>query len=299
MSRAKPPAASAVTPGGKKEGAPGPKATRSGKRANAGVGSALDFSHDLGRIVVGQVLYQTGFDKLQFRTADLLAEIMFRYLELLATSTKGNAENAGRTEANLEDVNDVFYDLGVKMDDLREFCKLWLVEKSTKERGADKDGEPPDKSVPAGNDADDGERDGLGPKDAEGAGGSAAGAEQGEADASGAQSSRFVVAAPATVTGQFLRLPPGPFPVGKYFWMIACLLVLTVKQIPRFSRALSLQLRTASRRQAEKGNDCRRMRRIGCRRFPGETTAGMLLRRRCPPQSTRVPCRGRRTRIRA
>lgn len=172
--------------------------------SNLGLGGPLDFAHDLGRMVIGQLLFQTGFDRLQLRTADVLADVLFRYLELLGGAAKGYAGHAGRTDANLEDVVEVLGDLGVAADDLREFCRLWVVAKA--EEGEEDEKKDMD-------DAMDGTADDNGGVGGPGDVGGVGGRPSADAASGPRPPDGMVVPTPLGVAGQFLRLPPGPFPI--------------------------------------------------------------------------------------
>lgn len=197
---------------------------RANKRTNLGVGDQDDFAFDQLRIVLGQVLMLAGFERTQLRTADVLGEIMYRYLQLLATNAKSFAENAGRTDTNLEDVGQVLFEMGVKAEDLHQFAKLWLKERQvvreTRAAETTRD-ETGDGGSPAGQERAEEDEMNRG-KDIKGKGKpredgteSMDGVEGGDATGEGAGEEELVPLTAGNALGEFMRLPPGPFPISE------------------------------------------------------------------------------------
>lgn len=177
------------------------------RKPNVGVNSPTDFAHSLLRLVASQQLLQAGADRVQARAADVLTELLARYLELLARNAKDVAETGGRTEANLADVGLVFAELGVRAEDLGEFCRLWLAEaEPPRDREEKKEKEKPKPADP-GADKEPGEEGAPPNEDADAKDANAPDAPAGPSDPD------VVQATQGNVLGKFVRLPPGPFPV--------------------------------------------------------------------------------------
>jgi hypothetical protein len=155
---------------------------------------------------MAQLLMLAGFERLQMRTADVLVEVMVRYLELLATTCKASAEHAGRTDANFEDAFEALDGLGVRAEDLREFARYWTAAGKGRHRNDGGDqvnvSDPKGKGKPMDNDGEQAdEADGD------------AGGDRGEAPDENGQVEDFRPATQGSLLGEFLRLPPGPFPI--------------------------------------------------------------------------------------
>ncbi|KAJ3284655.1 transcription initiation factor TFIID subunit 3, partial [Borealophlyctis nickersoniae] len=83
------------------------------------------FASGLSRIAVAQLLCHVGFDTAQGSACNVLADLMSRYLELLAMRAKDYAEIQGRTASNLDDVARCLEEEDVDVEVLKEFGKKW------------------------------------------------------------------------------------------------------------------------------------------------------------------------------
>ena len=65
---------------------------------------AEQYSREIAKVAVAQIAEATGFQAAQGSAVEVLGDLLLRYLSQLGTAAHSNAEQAGRTEVNLNDV---------------------------------------------------------------------------------------------------------------------------------------------------------------------------------------------------
>ncbi|CAI2175066.1 6094_t:CDS:2 [Funneliformis geosporum] len=81
------------------------------------------FCAEIIRRATHQTLASAGFEKSSRISGDVLADVLKEYLMFLGKSAQEAATNAGRTKVNTADVLVAFEDLGINLEELREWSK--------------------------------------------------------------------------------------------------------------------------------------------------------------------------------
>ena len=81
------------------------------------------FCAEIIRRATHQTLASAGFEKSSRIGGDVLADVFKEYLMFLGKSAQEAATNAGRTKVNTTDILVAFEDLGINLEELREWAK--------------------------------------------------------------------------------------------------------------------------------------------------------------------------------
>ncbi|CAG8652368.1 4952_t:CDS:10, partial [Funneliformis mosseae] len=81
------------------------------------------YKNRFGKRATHQTLASAGFEKSSRISGDVLADVLKEYLMFLGKSAQEAATNAGRTKVNTTDVLVAFEDLGINLEELREWSK--------------------------------------------------------------------------------------------------------------------------------------------------------------------------------
>jgi transcription initiation factor TFIID subunit 8 len=82
---------------------------------------ADDYSRALSRVVAGELAEFTGFDAIQESSAEILSELLLKYISELCSSSHMYGELASRTDINILDVTLALDDMGTSIHDLRTY----------------------------------------------------------------------------------------------------------------------------------------------------------------------------------
>jgi histone H3/H4 len=81
------------------------------------------FCAEIIRRATHQTLAAAGFEKSSRISGDVLADVFKEYLMFLGKSAQEAATNAGRTKVNTTDILITFEDLGINLEELKEWTK--------------------------------------------------------------------------------------------------------------------------------------------------------------------------------
>jgi hypothetical protein len=87
--------------------------------------SLTEYSRNLLKVSITQILQIIGFESAQLSAIDILVEILERYVLLLSTTAHDFSEVANRTEPTLDDLARAFNKHRINIADLEEFIK-WV-----------------------------------------------------------------------------------------------------------------------------------------------------------------------------
>jgi len=87
--------------------------------------SLTEYSRNLIKVSITQILQIIGFESAQLSAVDILVEILERYVVLLSTTAHDFSEVANRTEPTLDDLARAFNKHRICVSDLEEFIK-WV-----------------------------------------------------------------------------------------------------------------------------------------------------------------------------
>ena len=65
---------------------------------------AEEYSRHLARVVVAQTAESTGFEAVQTSALEVLADLLLCYISQLGSASSGYAQQAGRTDTNVNDL---------------------------------------------------------------------------------------------------------------------------------------------------------------------------------------------------
>ncbi|KXS11350.1 hypothetical protein M427DRAFT_35890 [Gonapodya prolifera JEL478] len=85
------------------------------------------FAHSIARVFVSQVLAQAGFERTSLAAIDALADIGLQFLSLVGRRARNWAEHSGRSRCNLTDAAKALDEVGVAAEDLAAFARDWLA----------------------------------------------------------------------------------------------------------------------------------------------------------------------------
>lgn len=88
--------------------------------------ASLQLSQHFFRLVVAHLLHQAGFENVVDSAHFGLADILARYIDLLATKASQLAQHQGRTVTNFDDIATAFDTLDIDVEELTQFCESAL-----------------------------------------------------------------------------------------------------------------------------------------------------------------------------
>eukprot|EP00891_Asterochloris_glomerata_P002166 jgi/Astpho2/2166/fgenesh1_pg.00040_%23_22_t len=83
---------------------------------------AEEYSRHLARVVVAQTAESTGFEAVQTSALEVLADLLLCYISQLGSASSGYAQQAGRTDTNVNDLLLACEDMGISLDDLKQYA---------------------------------------------------------------------------------------------------------------------------------------------------------------------------------
>jgi len=90
-----------------------------------------EFPLKISKYCIAKLLFQAGFEKVNKSSCEVLCDILFNYIERLGSDIKSKAEHQGRTKVNIDDITLYFDEVGIKQQDLNDFCKIWINSKNS------------------------------------------------------------------------------------------------------------------------------------------------------------------------
>ncbi|ORY26090.1 hypothetical protein LY90DRAFT_674657 [Neocallimastix californiae] len=90
-----------------------------------------EFPLNISKYCIAKLLFQAGFEKVNKSSCEVLCDILFNYIQRLGNDIKLKAEHQGRTKVNIDDITLYFDEVGIKQQDLNEFCKVWIHSKNS------------------------------------------------------------------------------------------------------------------------------------------------------------------------
>lgn len=79
------------------------------------------YARQIARVAAGQLAEISGFESVQESAVDILGDLLLRYMDEVASGACGYAELAGRSDANVHDVLMSLDNLGVMVEELRDY----------------------------------------------------------------------------------------------------------------------------------------------------------------------------------
>jgi len=89
-----------------------------------------EFPLNISKYCIAKLLFQAGFEKVNKSSCEVLCDILFNYIQRLGNEIKLKAEHQGRTKVNIDDITLYFDEVGIKQQDLNDFCKVWINSKT-------------------------------------------------------------------------------------------------------------------------------------------------------------------------
>jgi len=90
-----------------------------------------EFPLNISKYCIAKLLFQAGFEKVNKSSCEVLCDILFNYIQRLGSDIKSKAEHQGRTKVNIDDITLYFDEVGIKQQDLNDFCKIWIHSKNS------------------------------------------------------------------------------------------------------------------------------------------------------------------------
>ena len=83
--------------------------------------AADDFSRAIARCAAGQLAELAGYESVQDSAAEVLSELLIKYITELSASSHGYAELANRSSVNVHDILLSLDDLGTSVAELKAY----------------------------------------------------------------------------------------------------------------------------------------------------------------------------------
>uniref|UniRef100_A0A6S8IU36 Transcription initiation factor TFIID subunit 8 n=1 Tax=Dunaliella tertiolecta TaxID=3047 RepID=A0A6S8IU36_DUNTE len=89
------------------------------------------FSREISRVVAGQLAEVAGYESVQDSAAEVLGELLIKYITELSASSHGYAELANRTAINVHDILLALDDLGTSVPELQNYLSSLTTDDNT------------------------------------------------------------------------------------------------------------------------------------------------------------------------